>query len=286
LKQDLINNQKLTLMKTKIFLMLMLSSCIAFGQSKKEMEQAQKEALAKIDTLKKSNAALASANKNLTTASDSLAKELEKYFGLYTVIKNKVVKKDFDPAKMATIIDSLKAGRDSLTLKAASAALNADAGKKQMAQIDSLRKETEGLLFTVNLLRGKPAKSPQDVKQFIGTWSLVLRKVKVTGQAPRSGIVDISDEPVAKTASPLEVNPITQVTFIDAEFAEFTFKNGEKGKGYYVIDNFSPTKSYFIDFKGTKADFRMYFMNTLVGPRISFEVPGSTGVYYFGQMTQ
>ena len=273
-------------MKTKILLILLVITSIAFGQSKKEKEQAQKDAQVKIDTLTKANATLTTTNKDLTTKSDSLSKELEKYFGLYKVIKDKVVKKDFDPAKMAVIIDSLKAGRDSLTLKAASVALNADAGKKQIAQIDSLQKATEGLLYTVNLLRGKPAKSPQDVKQFIGTWSLVLRKVKVTGQTPRSGIVDISDEAVAKTASPLEVNPITQITFIDAEFAEFMFKNGEKGKGYYVIDNFSATKSYFIDFKGTKADFRMYFMNTLVGPRISFEVPGVTGVYYFGQMTQ
>ena len=273
-------------MKTKIFLILLLSTSAVFGQSKKEKEQAQKDAVAKVDTLTKSNAALTLANKNLTTKSDSLSKEVEKYFGLYKVIKDKVVKKDFDPVKMAVIIDSLKAGRDSLTLKAASAALNADASKKQKAQIDSLRKQTEGLLYTVNLLRGKPAKSPQDVKEFIGTWGLVLRKVKITGQTPRSGIIDISDEPSGKAETPLEANPITQITFIDAEFAEFTFRDGEKGKGYYVIDNFSPTKSYFIDFKGTKADFRMYFMNTLAGPRISFEVPGTTGVFYFGQMTQ
>jgi hypothetical protein len=273
-------------MKTSIILILMLCTCVAFGQSKKEKEQTQKDAQAKMDTLTKANATLTSANKGLTTKADSLSKELQKYYELYTVIKDKVVKKDFDPAKMATIIDSLKAGRDSLTLKAASSALNADSGNKQASQIDSLRKATEGLLYTVNLLRGKPAKSPQDVKQFIGTWSLVLRKVKLIGQTPRSGIIDVSDEPIAKTASPLELNPITQITFIDTEFAEFTFSNGEKGKGYYVIDNFSPVKSYFIDFKGTKADFRMYFMNTLVGPRISFEVPGAAGIYYFGQMTQ
>jgi len=273
-------------MKTKIILLLLLCSGAAFAQSKKEIEQAQKNTQAKLDTLTKANAALTSANKGLAVKSDSLSKEFEKYFGLYTVIKDKVVKKEFDPAKMSIIIDSLKAGRDSLTLKAASAAMNASTSKGQEAKIDSLRKETEGLLYTVNLLRGKPAKSPQDVKQFIGTWSLVMRKVKVTGQPPRSGLVDISDEPMTKTASPLEVNPIMQITFIDAEFAEFTFKNGEKGKCYYVIDNFSPTKSYFIDFKGTKADFRMYFMNTVVGPRISFEIPGTTGVFYFGQMTQ
>lgn len=269
-------------MKAIIFFSLILCATVALGQSKKEMEQAQKNLQAKLDTATKANQTLTASNKALTSKADSLSKALEKYYGLYKVIKDKVVKKEFDPTRMAKIIDSLKTGRDSLVLKAAAAGVT----KKQAVQIDSLRKQTEGLLYTVNLLRGKPAKSPADVKQFIGTWSLVLRKVKINGQTPRSGIVDVSDEPVAKTASALETNPITQITFIDNEFAEFTFANGEKGKCYYVIDGFNPTKTYFIDFKGTKADFRMYFMNTLVGPRISFEVPGATGVYFFGQMTQ
>jgi hypothetical protein len=265
-----------------MILCLSLCTTLAFSQSKKEKEQAQKNAQAKLDSVTKANQVLTATNKSLTAKSDSISRAVEKYYGLYKVIKDKVVKKDFDPTRMTAIIDSLKSGRDSLVLKAAAASVN----KKQSKQIDSLRKETEGLQYTINLLRGKPAKSPTEVKQFIGTWSLVLRKVRITGQSPRSGIVDISDEPVAKTTTPLEENPLTQVTFIDDEFAEFTFKSGGKAKCYYVIDNFSPTKSYFIDFKGTKADFRMYFMNTVAGPRISFEVPGTSGVYFFGQMTQ
>ncbi len=271
-------------MKNIILLLFLFGITGSFAQSKKEKEQAaqaaQKNMQAKVDSLSKSNEELTAANKGLTSKTDSLSKSLATYFGLYTVIKDKVVKKDFDPGRMAHIIDSLKAGRDSLTLKAAAAGVN------KRSEIDSLTKETQGLLYTVNLLRGKPAKSPTDVKQFVGTWSLVLRKVKVHGQSPRAGLIDISDEPVEKTATPLETNPITQITFIDNEFAEFTFLNGEKGKCYYVIEGFNPTKSYHIDFKGTKADIRMYFMNTVVGPRISFEVPGAAGVYYFGQMTQ
>nr|HPH47105.1 hypothetical protein [Chryseolinea sp.] len=150
-------------MKIKILFILLLSGFITFGQSKKEKEQAQKDAQAKLDTLTKSNAAL-------TIKSDSLSKELEKYFGLYTVIKDKVVKKDFDPAKMAAIIDSLKTGRDSLTLKLAAASVKKaqPLDSLTVAKIDSLKKESEGLLYTVNLLRGKPAKSPQNAKEFIG----------------------------------------------------------------------------------------------------------------------
>lgn len=273
-------------MKTKLLILLVFTSCIAFGQSKKEKEQAQNDMQAKIDTLTKTNTALTQANKSLTTQSDSLSKELEKYYGLYTVIRDKVVKKDFDPARMSAIIDSLKAGRDSLTLKAASTAINTNPAQLQSNQVDSLIRETQGLLYTVNLLRGKPAASPTDPKQFIGTWNLVLRKMRITGQPTRTGIVDASDEPTSKSAAPLELNPLTQVKFIDNEFAEFTFRNGDKGKCYYEIEDFSTTKSYYIDFKGTKVDIRMYFMYTLFGPRISFEVPGTQGVYYFGQMTQ
>jgi len=273
-------------MKLITLFLILTSTSFVFSQSKKEAEQAQKNMQMKIDTLTNANQSLQSSNKTLSTQSDSLSKELQKYHSLYVVIKDKVVKKDFDPARMAAIIDSLKTGRDSLTLKAASAALSANVTKTQAAQIDSLRKETEALLYTVNLLRGKPAKSPTDVKQFLGTWNLVLRKVRITGESPRGGILDISDELVPKTATLLEANPLTQITFIDHEFAEFTFRNGEKGKCYYVINGFNPAKTYSIDFKGTKADFRMYFMNTVVGPRVSFEVPGAKGIYYFGQMTQ
>ena len=152
--------------------------------------------------------------------------------------------------------------------------------------VDSLRRETEGLLYAVNLLRGKPLKSPQDAKQFIGKWSLLLRKIRVSGQTPLSGLVDVSNDPVAKTAPALERNPIKEITFIDAEIAELAFQNGEKVKCAYGIDKFSPVKSYSIEFKGAKTDIKMYFMNTVVGPRISFEVPGSKGLYYFGQMMQ
>jgi hypothetical protein len=270
-------------MKSRILLLvLFVTATMVYGQSKKEKEQAQKDQQAKIDTLTKHNASLKAANESLKHQQDSLKKEYDKYHKLYTVIEEKVVKKPFDPARMSAIIDSLKAGRDSLTLKAA--ALAAGGGSKK--EIDSLRKETEGLLYTVNLLRGKPAKSPGSEKEFVGTWNLILRKVRISGDSPRAGIIDVSEEAPSKTAAALETNPITAITFIDHEFAEFTFKNGEKGKCYYVINEFSATHPYSIDFKGTKADIRMYFMNTQVGSRISFEIPNTKGTYYFGQMVQ
>ena len=43
---------------------------------------------------------------------DSVSKDLTRYKGMYTTIKEQVVLHDFDPAEMGTIIDSLKASRD------------------------------------------------------------------------------------------------------------------------------------------------------------------------------
>jgi hypothetical protein len=268
-------------MKNLVSLLLFFCALTAFGQKQKE-----KDMQAKIDTLTKANTALTASNKTLSTKSDSLAKELDKYFGLYTVIKDKVVKKDFDPVKMTNIIDSLRAGRDSLTLNAASGALLGDSLKRLVSVNDSLVKENAGLMYAVKLLKGGSATSPVDLKDFAGTWNIITRKVKLAGESPRAAIIDISTEPVAKGATFLDSYALTSVNFLDKEFAELTFSNGEKGKCYYVITDFSKTKPYYIDFKGTKADFRMYFMNSAVGTRISFQIPGAEGKYYFGQMTK
>lgn len=265
-------------MKNFMILIFLLLAVASFAQKKgKDKAPAQPDTVAQ---------KLTAENKALTEKNDSLSKELEKYFGLYAVIRDKVVKMDFDPTKMSKIIDSLQAGRQELSLSAASSVMLRDSIKKIIVGYDSIRKENTGLLYAVNLLKGGPATNPTDPKDFTGTWTLILRKIKVTGESSRSGLVDISSEPLPKTATFLEGNLIATVNFIDKEFAEFTFNNGEKGKCYYVINEFSKTKPYYIDFKGTKADIRMYFMNTVSGPRISFQIPGVEGQYYFGQITK
>jgi len=275
-------------MKTFAILLLLLCSLSTFAQKQKEKDmQAKIDTLTKANaTLTEANATLTSSNKTLTTKTDSLDKEFDKYFGLYTVIKDKVVKTDFDPEKMAQIIDSLQAGRQSLTLQAASGVMLADSIKSLIEVNDSLRKENTGLLYAVNLLKGGTATSPTNLTDFTGNWNIVSRKVKLVGEASKGAIIDISAEPVVKGASFLDSYAVTSVNFLDKEFAELTFSNGEKGKCYYVITDFSKTKPYYIDFKGTKADFRMYFMNATAGVRVSFQVPGAEGKYYFGQMTK
>jgi hypothetical protein len=61
---------------------------------------------AQIDTLTK-------VNKTLTVQLDSVSKELVKYVGVYSTIKEKVIHYNFDPTRAAYLIDSLKASRDS-----------------------------------------------------------------------------------------------------------------------------------------------------------------------------
>jgi hypothetical protein len=259
--------------------LIVIISVSAFGQKQKDLQ-------AKIDTLSKHNQVLTDQNKRLVLASDSLAKQVEQYHGLYTVIKDKVVKMDFNPATMSKIIDSLRAGRESaINLSGAAGVLLGDSVKKLHHINDSLRKEVDGLRYAVNLLKGHPAKSPVSATDFTGSWDLLLRKVKIIGKATHGGIVEA---PAAAGASAnfMDTNTLVKVNFIDKESAELTFANQETAKCYYAVVDFSKTSPYYIDFKGTKADFRMYFTNTAVGTRISFQIPDTEATYYFGEMTR
>ena len=85
-----------------LLLMLVLVSQV-FSQKKGKVDPEQ----AAIDSLTKVNSAL-------MAQLDSVSKDRDLYYGLYTVIKEKVIKYNFDPAKAAFLIDSLKQGRESI----------------------------------------------------------------------------------------------------------------------------------------------------------------------------
>jgi len=97
-------------MKTLISLLLLLLVFQGMAQSKKDQEKELAQKNAQIDTLTKTNTAL---KKQV----DSLSKDLEVYMGLYTVIKEKVLKKDFEPARFDVIVDSVRLSRDSAVKK-------------------------------------------------------------------------------------------------------------------------------------------------------------------------
>ena len=101
----------------KIFLavILILSTVEGYSQKKGKVDPKDVtiDSLTSVTTLLTTQ--LDSTTKSAASLSmelDSVSKDLTRYKGMYTTIKEQVVLHDFDPAEMGTIIDSLKAGRD------------------------------------------------------------------------------------------------------------------------------------------------------------------------------
>ena len=69
-----------------------------------------------IPTFAQKKSELESQNKKLTAQLDSVTGQLKIYTGVYDVLKEKVFKYSFDPARTSALIDSLKTSRDSLLL--------------------------------------------------------------------------------------------------------------------------------------------------------------------------
>lgn len=92
-------------MKILLLFLLMLVLVQGFGQRKKKEDPKDVQ----IDTLTRANALL-------TKQVDSITKDRAVYYGLYTTIKEKVLLKDFDPARFSQIVDSIRSSRDSSTL--------------------------------------------------------------------------------------------------------------------------------------------------------------------------
>ncbi len=95
-----------------------------------------------IDSLTKASALYSSQADSLLILSDSLSKDRVKYYALYTAIKEKVLKRDFDPTKLPQIIDSLAAGRESaiagITASSVAVKDTLAALKKENAQMKQL----------------------------------------------------------------------------------------------------------------------------------------------------
>src|ERR1700704_1450965 len=101
-------------MKKTILIILLFAAFQGFSQKKKKEDVKD----LKIDSLTKANGVL-------TVQLDSISKDRKLYYGLYTTIKEKVILRDFEPAKLPEIIDSLRKGKDATVsgLTAASASL-------------------------------------------------------------------------------------------------------------------------------------------------------------------
>ena len=106
----------------------------------------------KIDSLSKANAAL---NVQL----DSVSKELKIYLGVYTEVKEKVIKYKYDPSRISVLIDSLKGSRDSTfnTLSGTTVSLK--------DSISVLNKENESLKATIKSLQEAEANKEKLVSE-------------------------------------------------------------------------------------------------------------------------
>ena len=119
-------------------LCLLLTGTFVFSQKKPKVDPKD----AQIDSLKQTT-------KVLTLQLDSVSKELVKYLGLYSTIKENVIHYNFDPTRSAYLIDSLKSTRDSTSALLAVPKSNASADSLAVlvienttlkSAIDSIRK--------------------------------------------------------------------------------------------------------------------------------------------------
>lgn len=138
-------------MKMIIACILILSSLQGYSQKKGKVDPKDVaiDSLTKVSTMLTTQ--LDSTTKSAASLSkkvDSLSKDLTIYERMYTTIKEQVVKYEFDPADMGTIIDSLKAGRD-----AAFSGLSATS-KSMTDSVAVLTKENAALKEMMAIMQG------------------------------------------------------------------------------------------------------------------------------------
>jgi hypothetical protein len=105
---------------------LLLAGTSVFSQKKSKVDPKDAE----IDSLKQTT-------KILTLQLDSVSKELVKYLGLYSTIKENIIHYNFDPTRSAYLIDSLKAARDSTSTLLAVPKSNASADSLAVLVIEN-----------------------------------------------------------------------------------------------------------------------------------------------------
>lgn len=152
-------------MKMILACLLILASLQGFSQKKGKVDPKDVaiDSLTTVNTmlttqLDSTNKVAASLSMNL----DSVAKELVVYKGLYATIKEQVVKHDFDPAEMGTIIDSLKTSRE------ASISGLTETSKTLSDSISVLSKENAALKEMMTILQedeGNKEKLVAELKQ-------------------------------------------------------------------------------------------------------------------------
>ena len=87
---------------TLLFVLLIVSSSFTYAQSKKDMEKDFAECTAVKDSIQKELS-------ELNSVHDSINQVYLAYDSMYQVVKERVMKYEFDPENMSELIDSLRA---------------------------------------------------------------------------------------------------------------------------------------------------------------------------------
>jgi hypothetical protein len=139
----------------------------------------KEEMMLKIDSLNK-------ANQNLSAQLDSVSNEKELYFGMYEVVKEKVIKNDFNPAEMDDIIDSLK--------------ININSNTSSLVQSNTILKDSLSVLntnFNQLKLELNGLKNTTDTKDSIQSLEEVIRAKAIGNLKQLKDLLDsgiINDE--------------------------------------------------------------------------------------------
>lgn len=160
----------------KVYLLLMAVLLILQANGQKMNKE---EMMLKIDSLNK-------ANQNLSAQLDSVNKEKELYFGMYEVVKEKVIKNDFNPAEMEDIIDSMK--------------ININSNTSSLVQSNTILKDSLSVLntnFNQLKLELNGLKNTTDTKDSIQSLEEVIRAKTIGNLKQLKDLLDsgiINDE--------------------------------------------------------------------------------------------
>ena len=160
----------------KVYLLLMAVLLILQANGQKMNKE---EMMLKIDSLNK-------ANQNLSAQLDSVSNEKELYFGMYEVVKEKVIKNDFNPAEMDDIIDSMK--------------ININSNTSSLVQSNTILKDSLSVLntnFNQLKLELNGLKNTTDTKDSIQSLQEVIRAKTIGNLKQLKDLLDsgiINDE--------------------------------------------------------------------------------------------
>lgn len=286
-----------------LFILAILSSTQLNAQSKKELKDSLNKAQKVNDSLTKEIVLLTANLDSLTTIMgkapigkdsivvDSLFLQQSHYETTFPFMYQKYIHPILTEDTMNLTVTQLSTRLD-------------DRVKMDILQMDTLKTEIGNLKDTINQLgkdntvlhakmevyndiiselAGK-SQYPNTEADLNGNWQLILKPLVISGESPKAALVSLEQTAMSDTL----INAIIRsVSFGADNFAELQFMGGKKIKCFYAVEDFSTTKTYYINFdRGKEISIRLFVTHGENGLQISYEIPGKSGkpLYLFGFM--